>query len=81
MPNRDLATAPACANLEANTQCLRKRQGCVDFVPPVVDGARAHGIADAWDFATAEERWPPHSGAVKAEAPEAPARPWPLGAL
>jgi len=56
--NEDLATALACANLEANAQFAQDRQGYIDFVMPIVDGATAQGVGDAWDFAMAEQMWP-----------------------
>lgn len=56
--NEELATALACANLEANAKFVRDKQGYIDFAMPIIDGATPQGIGDAWDFAMAEGMWP-----------------------
>ena len=56
--NEELATALACANLEANAQFIQDKQAYIDFALPIVEGATPQGIGDAWDFAVAEDMWP-----------------------
>lgn len=56
--HEELATALACANLEANAKFVRDKQAYIDFALPIVEGATPQGVGDAWDFAVAEDMWP-----------------------
>ena len=56
--NTELATALACANLEANAEFIKGKQGYIDFALPIVTGGTAEGIGDSWDFAMSVDMWP-----------------------
>lgn len=62
--NTELATALACANLEANTQFIQGKQGYIDFALPIVTGATEEGIGASWDFAMSVDMWPQEAAGI-----------------
>lgn len=62
--NSELATALACANLEANAQFIQGKQGYIDFALPIVTGATEEGIGDSWDFAMSVDMWPQEAAGI-----------------
>jgi NitT/TauT family transport system substrate-binding protein len=54
----DLATAMACANLEANALFVQGKDTYIDFAAPLVPGATEQGIGDSYDAAMEIDMWP-----------------------
>jgi NitT/TauT family transport system substrate-binding protein len=54
----DLATAMACANLEANALFVEGKDTYIEFASPLVPGATEEGIGNSYDAAMEIDMWP-----------------------
>jgi NitT/TauT family transport system substrate-binding protein len=62
--HEDLATAIACANLEANALFIQGKDTYIEFAAPLVPGATEEGIGNSYDAAMEIDMWPQTPGEI-----------------